>query len=69
MASAQRITVLGPAKASVGKVNDIFRHVFYVKAGEYERLIDVKDVLEERWKQETDKNLMLQFDFDPIDTF
>ena len=66
MASAQRITVLGPAKASVGKVNDIFRHVFYVKAGEYERLIDVKDVLEERWKQETDKNLMLQFDFDPM---
>ena len=66
MASAQRITVLGPAKASVGKVNDIFRHVFYVKAGEYERLIDVKDVLEERWKQETDKILMLQFDFDPM---
>ena len=47
-------------------MNDIFRHVCYVTAGEYERLIDVKDVLEERWKQETDKNLMLQFDFDPM---
>ena len=61
------LRVIGPAPASIGKINDIFRFVFYVKCAEYDKLIQVKDRAEEmlrRWKpQET-----VQFDFDPVNT-
>ena len=61
------LQILGPAPASIGKVNDIFRFVFYVKCAEYDKLIQVKDRTEEmlmEWQpQET-----VQFDFDPMNT-
>ena len=59
------IQVIGPAPASIGKVNDIFRFVFYVKCAEYDKLIQIKDRAEEllnEWQPEES----VQFDFDPM---
>ncbi len=65
--------IVGPAPAGVGKVNDIFRFVFYVKDHSYRRLIQVKDGLEKRmgeWMQtrRSRQAVSLQFDFDPMNT-
>lgn len=60
--------VIGPAPASISKINDIFRFVFYVKASEYDKLIEVKDFLEEEMKDMRFKNEQVQFDFDPMNT-
>ncbi len=60
--------VIGPAPASIGRINDIFRFVFYVKHTEYERLVHTKDVLEERLKRLSPRRETVQFDFDPINT-
>ena len=64
--------IVGPAPAGIGKVNDIFRFVFYVKDRDYDRLIHVKDGLE-AWMTEWQSGprrprISLQFDFDPMNT-
>lgn len=58
-------SVIGPAPASVGRVNDIFRFVFYIKSARYNALVTAKDLLEEKLRcmKPTES---VQFDFDPV---
>lgn len=65
----KRLLVIGPAPATIGKVNDIFRFVFYVKYEKYDTLVEVKDKLEERVQAMQLKNEMLQIDFNPVNAF
>lgn len=65
----RRLMVIGPAPAAIGKVHDIFRFVFYVKYENYDKLVEVKDTLEERVQAMQLKNEMLQMDFDPVNAF
>ena len=61
------IQLIGPAPASIEKLNDIFRFVFYVKCPKYDTLIRIKDMAEEKlaeWHPEE----TVQFDFDPMNT-
>lgn len=64
-----QIQVMGPSSAAIGKINDIFRFVFYVKSENYDTLIQIKDVLEEKWKEWQPKWESVQFDFDPMNSF
>ena len=59
------LQIMGPAPASIGKVNDIFRFVFYVKCPKYDKLIQIKD-LAERMLREWQAIETVQFDFDPV---
>ncbi len=67
-ASSKMIQIIGPAPAGIGKVNDIYRFVFYVKHEEYQVLIDIKDRLEEIYSAMDLRQINIQFDFDPINT-
>ena len=67
-AEADKMQFLGPAPASIGRINDIFRFVFYVKCSKYDKLIQVKDVLEEVLQGQQLKQETVQFDFDPMST-
>ena len=64
-----RLSIIGPAKAGIGKMNDIYRYVFYVKCKNYMYLTEIKDKLEEEIFTLQLKNEMVQFDFDPVNTF
>ncbi len=64
----QRMMIVGPAPAGIGKVNDIYRFVFYVKDRSYEELIRVKDGLEAWMGEQQRGRISLQFDFDPMNT-
>ena len=66
LSEQQKIQVLGPSPANISKINDIYRHVFYVKHGEYDVLVAVKDTLEETLRQWQPRQLSIQFDFDPV---
>jgi len=63
-----RMQIIGPAPASIGKINDIFRFVFYVKHSKYDRLVQIKDVLEENLQLIQPVTESVQFDFDPMNT-
>lgn len=61
------IQLIGPAPASIEKINDIFRFVLYVKCGKYGKLIEIKDMAEEKL-QEWQRQETVQFDFDPMNS-
>lgn len=60
---------IGPAKASLGKKNDLYRRVIYYKHKDYEELVRIKDRMEScllRWEQKKEN---VQYDFNPMNTF
>ncbi len=65
-----RVRIIGPTSPSVGKVNDVYRKVIYLKHAQYDVLIDIKDKLEEYIEINPGfQNLWIQFDFNPIKIF
>lgn len=58
--------VLGPAPAGIGRINDVFRYVFYVKSPKYEYLVETKDALEKKLLEWQPKWENVQFDFNPL---
>lgn len=65
----EQLRVIGPTQATVGKINDIYRHVFYVKNKEYDRLVKIKDTLEKVTEEKKLRNEAVYFDFDPMNSF
>ena len=59
------IRLIGPAKAQIYKINDIFTKIVYYKCKDYEKLIQLKDVIEQyvRDNEEYFRNCQVQFDF------
>ena len=65
--SSQSMQIIGPATPYVGKINDIFRKIIYLKDQEYDSLIDIKNKLEQYIEVNTGFNkVRIQFDFNPI---
>ena len=64
IASRYRIPVIGPAYAAVGKVNDIYRKVLYLKHRDERILQDIKDKTEKYIKLNSGfRRLYIQFDY------
>jgi primosomal protein N' (replication factor Y) len=62
--------LVGPADASISKINDIYRKVIYLKTGDYDKLIAVKDAVEKlAVSGAIYKNINIQFDFNPMSGF
>ena len=67
---ATEVQVVGPADAAVSRVNNIFRKVLYIKAADYQRLVDIKNMLETYISEEPAfRTVTIQFDFDPMNGF
>ncbi len=67
--AGERVSVIGPAAATIGKINDIYRNIIYVKHRNYEVLVQIKDELEtfmaeREWNADT-----IQFDFNPMSAY
>lgn len=67
--SGSRTVIIGPAKASIGKINDIYRFVIYGKSPDYGQLTAIKDKIEKYLQPLMLKEESVQFDFDPIDSY
>ncbi|MDE6388434.1 MAG: primosomal protein N' [Lachnospiraceae bacterium] len=66
---SRTIQLIGPTEAAVGKINDMYRHIFYAKHENYQVLVEIKDMLEAFCKEQEMKNQTVQYDFDPINTY
>ena len=65
-----KISVIGPAEPFVGKVNDSYRKILYLKATEYGMLVKVKNYLEQYIEINSGfSSLKIQFDFNPVNIF
>lgn len=66
----EKMAVIGPAEATVSKVQDYYRKVIYVKQENYDILTKVKDKIEKYMKEEMkQQDCFLQFDFNPMNTY
>ncbi len=63
------IQILGPTSAAISKVKDIYRYVIYVKAARLEALLILKNALDERKMTMHNGQEIVQYDFDPVNTF
>ena len=64
------VQLIGPADASISKINDIYRKVIYLKTGNYDKLIELKDATEQFTQmQPVCKDINIQFDFNPMSGF
>ncbi len=62
--------IIGPAVPGVGKINDVFRKVIYLKAERYDTLIKMKNYLEQYIEVNTGfRKMRIQFDFNPMNIF
>ncbi len=66
---ATGLLVIGPTPAYIGKVQDVYRFVFYIKYENYDKLVEIKDKLEERVQEMQRKNVSMQIDFNPVNAF
>lgn len=68
-----RILIIGPADATVSKIQDIYRKVLYLKesgTNSQSYLKKVKDILETEVEQsQMASDLQVQFDFNPMNTY
>ncbi len=66
----KRIYLTGPADAAIAKVNDIYKKVIYIRAFDYQKLVQLKDSIEAHVTENAAyKNIMIQFDFNPMNGF
>ena len=64
------IQIVGPADATIARVNDVYRKVIYIKTKDYQNLVLLKDRLEYYIKDNRDfQNVSVQFDFNPMSGF
>ena len=69
--SSPGVRIIGPAPASIGKMNDKYRQIIYVKHAETDILIQVKDRAEKiiRANEEALKDILIYFDLDPVHAY
>lgn len=65
----EKIRIIGPSKASVSKISDFYRFVIYFKCEDYDALTACKDTMEEALAKSEQKNVRVQFDFDPMSAY
>ncbi len=67
------VMIIGPASAAIGKINDIYRMVIYVKHRDMDSLVKIKDriemVMDYFWEKNVIRDIQVQFDFDPMQGF
>ena len=54
---------IGPAEAAIGRINDRYRRMIYLKSASYKELTDIKDVIEQYMDDHQDKDIQVTFDF------
>ena len=64
------VEVIGPATPGIGKINDIYRKVLYLKTERYDTLVKIKNRLEQYIEMNSGFNtIRIQFDFNPMNVF
>ena len=65
-----RVQLVGPADASISKINDIFRKVIYLKTQKYDTLVELKNIVEKHIRDNSFfRNVSVQYDFNPMSGF
>lgn len=65
----KKLICIGPANASIGKINDIYRFSLLLKHEHRQVLITVRDRIENWLNTKGEEGSVVQFDFNPMQAF
>lgn len=69
-AGNHRVHIIGPASPGIGKINDVYRRVIYLKSDSYEVLETMKNRMEQYIEINAGfQTMQIQFDFNPMQIF
>ncbi|MBQ6814886.1 MAG: primosomal protein N' [Lachnospiraceae bacterium] len=69
-ACERKLRTIGPADANISKINDVYRKVIYYKHPQYEKLVEIKNTVENMLDGLDEmKKISIQFDFNPMSGF
>ena len=63
---APGISIIGPADASISKLNDIYRKIMYIKSKDTDKLGKVKEFIEDYCDANKDRGIRVTLDRDPV---
>lgn len=64
------LMILGPSKANVSKINDVFRNVVYIKHTDGKVIIKVENAIQKYLESVAEyKDVSVQFDYNPISNY
>lgn len=64
------LEIIGPVSPGIGRINDVYRKVLYLKAERYDTLIKMKNYLEQYIEVNPGfLKMRIQFDFNPMNVF
>ncbi|MCR5508213.1 MAG: primosomal protein N' [Lachnospiraceae bacterium] len=58
--------LIGPSDATVGRINDIYRKLFYLKAPDMSVIVRIRDAAEKYTDEHREKGIRVSFDVDPL---
>ena len=65
ISEAQMVRIIGPASAAVGKINDVYRKVLYLKCADESLLLEIKNKIEKYVEINSGfRKLYIQYDFE-----
>ena len=67
--SGHNMILVGPSEATIGKVNDLYRFVFYIKSRQIETLAQIREKIEAWQEENPSPGRSLQFDLDPMHVY
>ena len=66
----QQAGIIGPTSPYIGKMNDVYRRLIYIRSESYDTLIEMKDRLEQYMEMNSGfQKVKVQFDFNPMNIF
>ena len=70
IAPKETAKIIGPASPGIGKINDVYRKVIYIKDENYDTLVRIKNGLEQYIEVNPGyRKMRIQFDFNPMHVF
>ena len=61
----KKIRIIGPADASIVKINDIYRKVIYIKSDDLEKLRGIREMFDEYEAE----GISIMFDVNPVNSY
>ena len=68
-AALEDLIIIGPSAAGIAKIKDRYRYALYLKTPKYDTLVQCRKLIEERMPQLPVRDVLIQYDFDPVFAF
>nr|MCR5716609.1 primosomal protein N' [Lachnospiraceae bacterium] len=69
LAALSGLPVIGPSPATIAKISDIYRVVFYIKCSDAQTLYDLREQMEDKIGTLQLRDEQVNFDFDPMNSY